>query len=56
MMNIWLIFGSITKCMGRYEESWRHFKYVRDIASEREDIRTKILAYSEMGEAYSLGQ
>ena len=56
MMNVWMILGSITKCMGRYEESWKHFKFVREIAGEREDVRTKMLAYSEMGEAYSLGQ
>lgn len=56
MLNVHFIFGQVAKVVGKYEESQRNFKAARDISSEMLDMQSKMAAYNELAEAYSLGR
>lgn len=53
-MKIWFILGAVCKVFGQFKESKDYFTLARDLASERLDIKSKMVAYSEMAEAYNL--
>ena len=45
MLNVHFVIGQVCKVVGKYEESQRHFKIARDIASEMLDMQSKMAAY-----------